>query len=175
MQRCSSRYRKCSRYNTHRQKLSPGKCYLSGVKHKGSPFEKAHNDRRQYYSFIVPRAYLLIFNTYTYIHTCNLIRNWPGSFQSVQAYSAVPLLNATTKGEILYTPDLFGLYSNSKLVADDFAPRGYLILISDIFLSNAMLPDIFSNPEFCLQIPQLWGCGCRICGASITRNRRTVV
>jgi dienelactone hydrolase len=45
-------------------------------------------------------------------------------------------------------PDLFGIYNNSKLVADDFASNGYLTIIPDIFLGDAMPPDVFSNPEF---------------------------
>jgi dienelactone hydrolase len=67
---------------------------------------------------------------------------------AVQAYMAVPPLSTPTRGRICYMPDLFGIYDNSQLVADDFASNGYVTVILDIFLGEAMPPGIFSNPEF---------------------------
>jgi dienelactone hydrolase len=41
--------------------------------------------------------------------------------------------------------DVFGLYNNSKLLADDFAANGYLTVIPDIFKDEALPLDALES------------------------------
>lgn len=52
----------------------------------------------------------------------------------VNAYLATPpkLVESQNVG-ILYVPDIFGIWQNSKLMADLFAAQGYTTLVLDIF------------------------------------------
>lgn len=54
--------------------------------------------------------------------------------ESVVAYLATPPASAPKKDVgILYVADIFGLWNNSKLLADEFAKKGYTCLIPDLF------------------------------------------
>ncbi|KAL2376458.1 hypothetical protein RJZ90_007500 [Blastomyces dermatitidis] len=59
----------------------------------------------------------------------------------IDTYISHPPASATTtkleKAIIIFT-DILGLADNVKLVADDFAARGYLVVIPDLFHGNAL-------------------------------------
>jgi len=64
-----------------------------------------------------------------------------GGFKSYVTYPP----NKSTKYAILYLPDAFGLeLNNNKLLADDFARAGYLVIIPDIFRGNP-IPSAFRD------------------------------
>ncbi|CAM1505797.1 Fc.00g114340.m01.CDS01 [Cosmosporella sp. VM-42] len=55
------------------------------------------------------------------------------------AYLATPgASNAHKNVGILYIPDIFGIWANSKLLADQFALKGYTTLIVDLFNGDAV-------------------------------------
>jgi dienelactone hydrolase len=59
----------------------------------------------------------------------------------LDAYMAkAPADKAKTGAAILYLPDIFGIWNNSKLMADHFAARGYTTLIPDVF-NGDKVPD----------------------------------
>lgn len=79
------------------------------------------------------------------------------SFQ-VDTYIAFPKDNKTPEKAIVFLADIFGLYPNSKLLADEFANNGYLTLIPDLFQGDqisveamesgkADLPSWFPNHQ----------------------------
>lgn len=52
----------------------------------------------------------------------------------IEAYIATPPEGKAREGTgILYLPDVLGIWQNSKLMADNFAARGYTTLIPDLF------------------------------------------
>lgn len=58
-----------------------------------------------------------------------------------EAYIATPAPEKIHEDiTILYVPDIFGIWQNSKLVADQFAANGYLCLLVDPF-NGDKLPD----------------------------------
>ncbi|KAF5024573.1 hypothetical protein F66182_3336 [Fusarium sp. NRRL 66182] len=54
----------------------------------------------------------------------------------VDGYLAKPANKAPKQG-ILYLPDIFGIWQNSKLMADAFAAQGYLCLVLDTFSKDS--------------------------------------
>ncbi|KAI1821464.1 dienelactone hydrolase [Xylaria intraflava] len=61
------------------------------------------------------------------------------------AYLATPdPAKAHKDAAILYVPDVFGIWQNSKLMADQFAANGYLTLIVDLFNGD---PAPLNPPE----------------------------
>ncbi|KAK5994728.1 Hydrolase pyvD [Cladobotryum mycophilum] len=64
----------------------------------------------------------------------------------VNAYLATPLGGSTHKGiGILFAPEAMGIYSNSQLLADAFASKGYTTLIPDVFNGDAVLLNEFAS------------------------------
>ncbi|KAF5001138.1 hypothetical protein FGRMN_1249 [Fusarium graminum] len=59
---------------------------------------------------------------------------------SIEAYIATAPADKQ-KGGIVYIPDIFGIWNNSKLMADQFAANGYTTIIPDVFNG-----DVFPNP-----------------------------
>ncbi|KAK5996579.1 Hydrolase tropI [Cladobotryum mycophilum] len=57
----------------------------------------------------------------------------------VDAYLATPPEGTAKEGHgILYVPDVIGIWQNSKLMADNFAAKGYTTLIIDVFNKDAI-------------------------------------
>ena len=64
------------------------------------------------------------------------------------AYLAVPSTGTEQKSSgILYIPDIFSIWQNSKLLADQFAAKGYVTLIVDIFNKDPILPNEFPGVD----------------------------
>ncbi|KAM5385644.1 hypothetical protein ACJZ2D_000843 [Fusarium nematophilum] len=60
---------------------------------------------------------------------------------TINAYLATPPAGKEHKGVgILYVPDVWGIWNNSKLMVDQFAANGYTTLIPDLFNGDEM-PD----------------------------------
>jgi dienelactone hydrolase len=53
-------------------------------------------------------------------------------------YFAYPKENRASGKAILFLSDVFGIYDNSKLLADAFAGSGYLTVIPDLFSGDAI-------------------------------------
>lgn len=49
---------------------------------------------------------------------------------------------------ILYLPDVISIWQNSKLMADQFAAKGYLCLIIDLFNGDALSLNHLGNTDF---------------------------
>lgn len=49
---------------------------------------------------------------------------------------------------ILYVPDILGLYNNAKLLADQFAARGYRTLVIDVLNGDPAPLNFHSEPGF---------------------------
>ncbi|KAL1956135.1 hypothetical protein VTO42DRAFT_7570 [Malbranchea cinnamomea] len=49
------------------------------------------------------------------------------------------------KRAILFVSDVMGVYENSKLLADDFASRGYLTLVPDLFHGEPLTLNAFAS------------------------------
>ncbi|KAF4446665.1 hypothetical protein F53441_9707 [Fusarium austroafricanum] len=65
---------------------------------------------------------------------------------NVTGYLAKPSSNEAKKA-VLYLPDIFGIWQNSKLMADAFAAEGYVCLVLDTFNGDALpvnLPEGFN-------------------------------
>ncbi|KAI8680425.1 DLH domain-containing protein [Fusarium keratoplasticum] len=66
---------------------------------------------------------------------------------NTQAYLATPPADKNHEGVgIVYIPDIWGICTNSKLLADQYAANGYTTLIPDLFLGDKMpepKPDDF--------------------------------
>ncbi|KAF4973612.1 hypothetical protein FSARC_152 [Fusarium sarcochroum] len=63
----------------------------------------------------------------------------------IDAYLARPSTNEPRQA-VLYIPDIFGIWQNSKLMADAFAAQGYVCLVPDIFNGDPVpekMPDGF--------------------------------
>ncbi|SPJ73933.1 related to hydrolase related to dienelactone hydrolase [Fusarium torulosum] len=60
----------------------------------------------------------------------------------IEAYIATAPADKAHKGTgIVYVPDIFGIWDNSKLMADQFAANGYTTIIPDLFNG-----DVYPNP-----------------------------
>ncbi|KAH6877090.1 putative cytoplasm protein [Thelonectria olida] len=53
--------------------------------------------------------------------------------------------SARTDAGILYVPDVLGIWDNSKLLADEFAAKGYTTLVIDVFNGDAIEVNKFSE------------------------------
>lgn len=63
----------------------------------------------------------------------------------IKAYLAKPS-SGEYKQAVLYLPDIFGIWQNSKLMADAFAAEGYVCLVLDTFNGDPVplqMPDGF--------------------------------
>lgn len=59
---------------------------------------------------------------------------------STQAYLA--RASSPSKKAIVFIPDVYGIWQNTKLLADAFAARGYTTLIPDIFNGDQLEPGV---------------------------------
>jgi dienelactone hydrolase len=62
----------------------------------------------------------------------------------LEAYIARPKDNAKTDKAVLFLPDIFGIWQNSKIMADAFAAKGY----------TALIVDLFNGDQLPLQLPE---------------------
>lgn len=63
----------------------------------------------------------------------------------VNTYVTLPKGQKTEK-VILFLPDVFGIYTNSQLLVDDFAANGYATVLPDYFRGDALkLEDMNSG------------------------------
>lgn len=63
----------------------------------------------------------------------------------VNTYVTLPKGQKTEKA-ILFLPDVFGIYTNSQLLADEFAANGYATVLPDYFREDALkLEDMNSG------------------------------
>jgi dienelactone hydrolase len=74
----------------------------------------------------------------------------------INAYLAVPAVGREKKlgTALLYIPDIMGVWQNAKLLADQYAARGYLCLVPDIFLGDPVpinRPDDFDVKKWIMQ------------------------
>ncbi|ROT43833.1 alpha/beta-hydrolase [Sodiomyces alkalinus F11] len=59
--------------------------------------------------------------------------------ENVQAYVATAAPDKVRNGSgILFVPDIFGLWQNTKLVADQFAAEGYTTFVVDVFKGDPL-------------------------------------
>ena len=97
----------------------PAACCASGFKHEGTPtgevkdidggeFQKIGDSIRAEF----PRANIS---------------------PAVNTYISFPKDNKTPEKAIIFVTDIFGIFSNSQLLADEFASQGYLTVIPDLF------------------------------------------
>lgn len=56
----------------------------------------------------------------------------------VKTYIAYPKDNKTPTKAVLLLSDVFGIFINSQLLADDFAANGYLAVLPDLFNGDSM-------------------------------------
>ncbi|OBT71583.1 hypothetical protein VF21_09293 [Pseudogymnoascus sp. 05NY08] len=68
----------------------------------------------------------------------------------IDAYFARPANNSTEKAVIIFG-DIFGIYQNIKLVADNFAARGFLAIVPDMLDGDTLSTEDFDNKK--LDIP----------------------
>ncbi|KAI2669774.1 hypothetical protein CBS147355_9699 [Penicillium roqueforti] len=60
------------------------------------------------------------------------------SINNITTYVARPENNDKSGKAVLLLGDLFGIFTNSKLLADDYAANGYLTLLPDVFSGDQM-------------------------------------
>lgn len=64
----------------------------------------------------------------------------------IDAYVAEPEASKAQSGAaVLYLADVFGIWPNSKLVADQYAANGYLCVVPDLFNGDQLPPDGLSS------------------------------
>lgn len=108
----------------------PGKCCTVGVKHE--------------YVYITGDPVIVVYVVGQVPLTRGISRGTPtGKMVKVagkhDAYLATPPADKARKGAgILLIPDIFGIWQNSQLIADQFAANGYLALLLDIFNGDAV-------------------------------------
>ena len=57
---------------------------------------------------------------------------------TVNTYFVYPKDNKTPEKAVLFLSDIYGLYSNAFLLADEFANNGYLTIIPDLFRGDQL-------------------------------------
>lgn len=57
---------------------------------------------------------------------------------TVDTYIATPKDNKKPEKAIVFLTDVFGIFNNSQLLADEFAANGYLTVIPDLFGGDAI-------------------------------------
>src|SRR4051812_46349700 len=98
----------------------PSTCCASGFKHEGTPVGETKN---------IDGGKIAIQYIYSMSgHFRN--RHYPCP---VDTYVVYPKDNKTPEKAIVFLTDIFGIYSNSQLLADEFANNGYLTVIPDLF------------------------------------------
>ena len=56
----------------------------------------------------------------------------------VNVYISSPKDQKTPEKAVFFLPDVFGIYNNSQLLADEFAANGYLTVLPDYFRGDAL-------------------------------------
>ncbi|KAI9932732.1 hypothetical protein ASPWEDRAFT_144852 [Aspergillus wentii DTO 134E9] len=56
----------------------------------------------------------------------------------VDTYVVYPKNNKTPEKAVVILTDIFGIFVNSQLIADEFAENGYLVVIPDLFKGDAL-------------------------------------
>ncbi|KAL1988386.1 hypothetical protein VTN96DRAFT_10069 [Rasamsonia emersonii] len=73
------------------------------------------------------------------------------SIGNVRAYFSYPKDNKTPDKAVFIITDVFGLYNNSKLLADDFASNGYLTVVPDLFDGDQLPLDALETGKVNIQ------------------------
>ncbi|OOG00466.1 hypothetical protein ASPCADRAFT_202327 [Aspergillus carbonarius ITEM 5010] len=66
----------------------------------------------------------------------------------IDTYIVYPKDNKTPEKAVLFLSDIFGLFTNAKLVADEFANNGYLCVLPDLFNGDAIEPAAMESGKF---------------------------
>lgn len=66
------------------------------------------------------------------------IIHWPHRLGTVSTYIARPKGDGKPQKAVLILSDVFGIFTNSQLVTDDFAANGYLAVLPDLFAGDKM-------------------------------------
>ncbi|KAL2843695.1 dienelactone hydrolase family protein [Aspergillus pseudoustus] len=56
----------------------------------------------------------------------------------IRTYFSYPANNNAPERAVIILSDVFGIFTNSQLLADDFAANGYLAIVPDLFAGDAM-------------------------------------
>ncbi|KAJ5456106.1 uncharacterized protein N7458_003689 [Penicillium daleae] len=74
------------------------------------------------------------------------------SIGNISTYIARPKGDDTPQKAVLILSDVFGIFTNSQLIADDFAANGYLAVLPDLFAGDKM--DISDFEAGRINIPE---------------------
>jgi dienelactone hydrolase len=69
----------------------------------------------------------------------------------VETYIIYPKDNKTPEKAVLVLSDIFGVYTNSQLLADDYAANGYLAIVPDLFHGDAVKFSDVAAGDFNIQ------------------------
>ncbi|KGO73417.1 Dienelactone hydrolase [Penicillium italicum] len=68
------------------------------------------------------------------------------NINGIETYIAYPKDNKTPEKAIVFLSDIYGIYINAQLLADEFANNGYLTIVPDLFHGDKMnLSDLQSG------------------------------
>ncbi|BCS01524.1 dienelactone hydrolase family protein [Aspergillus luchuensis] len=67
---------------------------------------------------------------------------------NIDTYIVYPKDNKTPEKAVLFLSDIFGLFNNAKLLADEFANNGYLCVLPDLFSGDAVDPVAMESGKF---------------------------
>ncbi|PWY94431.1 alpha/beta-hydrolase [Aspergillus sclerotioniger CBS 115572] len=67
---------------------------------------------------------------------------------NIDTYIVYPKDNKTPEKAVLFLSDIFGLFTNAKLVTDEFANNGYLCVLPDLFNGDAIEPAAMESGKF---------------------------
>ncbi|KAL1964017.1 hypothetical protein VTN77DRAFT_7563 [Rasamsonia byssochlamydoides] len=73
------------------------------------------------------------------------------SIGNVRTYFSYPKNNKTPDKAVFIISDVFGIYNNSQLLADDFAANGYLTVIPDLFDGDQLALDALETGKVNIQ------------------------
>lgn len=66
----------------------------------------------------------------------------------MRTYIATPEENKDPKKAIIFLSDIFGLFANNLLLADEFAKKGYLTVLPDLFNGDQVSVDVIESGSF---------------------------
>lgn len=102
----------------------PAACCATGFKHEGTPVGEVKNIDGGKNEFFPNLLLAWARNAELTAASCPLI---------VNTYITYPKDNKTPEKAIVFLTDIFGIFPNAQLLADEFAKSGYLTVIPDLF------------------------------------------